>query len=478
MSELVKKALKAKRESKRIEFKRGFDASSPADWCELIKDIVAIANSGGGIIVFGLDSMGAPTGESVEQISPEDPADIANKLAKYIGAPAFEFECVELKKQRHELHALVISRAAIPHVFQKPGTYEIGGGKQKSAFGVGTIYFRHGAKSEPGYSEDIRAIIEYEVDAIRKAWISGVRHVVQAPAGSEVVVVEKSNQRIGTTRSRPAAQVRTTNDPDALPVLLTRDPSKASGTIYHEEISEGIFEEINNVVEANSALAKGQKRFFLGPSIYHRIYAERQHVFPQKETFELLASSAVVDFYAPGLFWMLNLTDDKIAQVLIHLYRRPHNPQIHSLLRLATILGDAFSEWLLGRLSSKWGTHAQPPSFYWTFKGIVKDLSHTDYRLRSSRFSTKSRISVPGNEDVNFSDLLDDPSRASALLSKVCMGIFEGNSSGESRTMARNLDYLAYGPEIRNRAVTLSATIISTVGDQQVGELADCSEPE
>jgi hypothetical protein len=36
MSELVERALKAKRESKRIEFKRGFDTSSPAEWCELI----------------------------------------------------------------------------------------------------------------------------------------------------------------------------------------------------------------------------------------------------------------------------------------------------------------------------------------------------------------------------------------------------------------------------------------------------------
>jgi hypothetical protein len=83
---------------------------------------------------------------------------------------------------------------------------------------------------------------------------------------------------------------------------------------------------------------------------------------------------------------------------------------------------------------------------------------------------------VPGDQDVNVSELLDEPSRASVLLSKVCMGIFEGNSSRESRTMARNLDYLAYGPEIRNRAISLSNTVISVVGSEQVGELADSSE--
>lgn len=109
---------------------------------------------------------------------------------------------------------------------------------------------------------------------------------------------------------------------------------------------------------------------------------------------------------------------------------------------------------------------------------MVKHLGHTDYRLRSSRFSVKSRISLPAEPDVSVSELLDDPSRASTLLSSVCMEIFQGNTSGESRTMARNLDYLAYGPAIRSRAATLSGMIISLIGGQQVGELADGSEAE
>ncbi len=43
--------LQATGESQRLDFKRQVDPASPADWCELIKDIVAIANSGGGTIV-------------------------------------------------------------------------------------------------------------------------------------------------------------------------------------------------------------------------------------------------------------------------------------------------------------------------------------------------------------------------------------------------------------------------------------------
>lgn len=43
MDDLIKRALIASRESKFIEFKEAFDVSSPRDWCELIKDIVALA---------------------------------------------------------------------------------------------------------------------------------------------------------------------------------------------------------------------------------------------------------------------------------------------------------------------------------------------------------------------------------------------------------------------------------------------------
>jgi predicted HTH transcriptional regulator len=78
MTDLITKALTAKRESKHVEFKQSFDPISPGEWCELIKDIAAIANSGGGIVVFGLDNLGVPTGGSLDAVAKLDPAEIAN----------------------------------------------------------------------------------------------------------------------------------------------------------------------------------------------------------------------------------------------------------------------------------------------------------------------------------------------------------------------------------------------------------------
>jgi len=167
MPDLIQKALTSKRESKHIEFKRGFDPNSPQDWCEVIKDIVAIANSGGGVIVFGLDNVGTPTGAPIDAIIRIDPADIGNKIAKYTGPVDLEFEIRELKKHGRELIAFVIQGSSIPLVFEKPGTYDAGSGKQRTAFSVGTVYFRHGSKSEPGSSNDIRLVIERQLESIK-----------------------------------------------------------------------------------------------------------------------------------------------------------------------------------------------------------------------------------------------------------------------------------------------------------------------
>jgi hypothetical protein len=140
MRDIITDAMAATRESKQIEFKIEFDPSSAGEWCEIVKDIVALANSGGGIIVFGLDNSGNPHGTDVSAVRAIDPADISNKLSKYIGTVPLGVSVCDLNKADQELAAFVVEDAQTPVVFQRPGTYDIGGGKQKTAFSVGTVY--------------------------------------------------------------------------------------------------------------------------------------------------------------------------------------------------------------------------------------------------------------------------------------------------------------------------------------------------
>jgi hypothetical protein len=471
VQDLISKALVATFESKHIEFKQGFDPNLQASWCEVVKDIVAIANSGGGVIIFGLTSSGEPSAESVEAIQHADPADIANKIARYTGPVDLGFEIRQLEKKGKPLIGLIIQGGAYPLVFQKPGTYETEPGRQKTAFGVGTVYFRHGAKSEPANTEDLRKSIDRQVVQVRKAWMSGVRKVVYAPPGSRILTTAPPR---GTTSIVPVATaVRAVNDPKAIPVVLTRNPAKATGQFYHEGISEGIFEEINNVVEANRVLAKGQQQFLLGQAVYYRIYAERQHVTDNEENLSVLLNSAL-DSYSPAFYWLLRLPDTVVAQIFLRFYLHPKNLQTRTLIRLAILMGQEFSGWLLSRWQKKWGRYPQPPAFFWTLKEMVRKAEGTDPRTVAGQISITGEIEVPGASASNVGDLLGRPEKAAALLSRACMCVFRGDST--LRSAARRLDCLSYSLDITKRAPALSKALIKAIGDHVPGDPQDAVE--
>ncbi len=84
-----------------------------------------------------------------------------------------------------------------------------------------SIYFRHGAKSEPGVSDDIRQVIDRRLKKIRKEWLSGVSKVVRAPEGSSVAVLP---QEVTHSASPTAKPIRIVNDPSA-PAFRIVDPN-------------------------------------------------------------------------------------------------------------------------------------------------------------------------------------------------------------------------------------------------------------
>jgi hypothetical protein len=225
-------------ESDRVEFKASFDATSAADWIEVIKDIVAIANSGGGAIIFGIADNGRSSEFDCASLSSLDPAEITDKIHKYTARQFHDFEIIR-NVGRHL--AVLIRGVAVPLVFSKPGTYDIGGGKQKTGFSMGTVYFRHGAKSEPGNSDDLRWFLEQRIEEIRKTWFEGIVKVVEAPPGSRVEVLP-------TTTSDAPTSIRLVNDP-AAPAY-----SQLSIDDTHEFRQKEVVAEINKALKGRKVI--------------------------------------------------------------------------------------------------------------------------------------------------------------------------------------------------------------------------------
>lgn len=195
---ILEQALAAVKETDRWDFKSQVDLTSTGEFIELIKDIVAITNTGGGVILIGVDDDGRAVAGHVGPLFSIDPANITNKLFSYTGTHFHNFEFRKVSKSGVDVCAILIGGADIPLVFTKPGTYEVADKKQKNAFSMGTVYFRHGAKSEPGTSEDLRQFIAHSLERTKKSLLEGIAKVVEAPAGTRVAIVADGKEPVGS----------------------------------------------------------------------------------------------------------------------------------------------------------------------------------------------------------------------------------------------------------------------------------------
>ena len=211
----VTKCLEAKRESRAVEFKQEFQPSEAAQSLEILKDIAAIANSGGGTLAIGLDNSGKPLGKDVSAVLAHDHAKYCDLVHKYTNQNYCDFEVVEVRKNGHQIAVFVINSPDFPLVFEKPGTYAVGK-DQRTAFGQGTVYFRHGAKSEHGTSDDLRRFMQQRMREMQEQLMKGLRKVSEAPRGSQVRVVPS----ISASHS----------DGNAMPFRITND-AKAEGVM-------------------------------------------------------------------------------------------------------------------------------------------------------------------------------------------------------------------------------------------------------
>jgi hypothetical protein len=205
------RAVEARRSSKRVALRDSLD------YVEFVRDVAAMANSGGGVIV--LDGVAAVDEELLHE-----------QLERY-AEPEFESFTVEPLTRKGRPSTAVVVEAArnAPLVFTRTGRVE---GKHV-AFVRGGLYFRHGAKSEPGTGADVRDFIKRQLDATRSQWLANIRQVMLAPDGAEVAVVETAER---DEEGRPTL-IRLTTDPHA-PLYGQVDPDQSHPYRQKEVIRE------------------------------------------------------------------------------------------------------------------------------------------------------------------------------------------------------------------------------------------------
>jgi hypothetical protein len=252
-----------------------------------------------------------------------------------------------------------------------------------------------------------------------------------------------------TVQSKPNTFKVTDDDPNVPTVRITRDKANADGILLHEELSDGLFAEINNVIDANRLLAGNSAVFILGEKIYFRIYAERHHVVNDPQTLYMLANSALSEIYSPFLYWVLKLPPNYVAQLIFDFMERMRSPHVRALIKLSSLLSVNILEWLFNCFDNKWRKHPQPPDYYWTIKGMLETRkTSADFILSTLQMSAGSSLSVPGEpKGLPLHRLLADDRLANDFLTQSCMRMFAGKK--QYRPSSRALDLICHAKQLQ-----------------------------
>jgi hypothetical protein len=190
------------RGSTHLHIVRNFLAGRADAWLELCVHVVAMANSGGGtIIVVGHDDLGS---------------ELQRLLTEHLGQPFREFTTRAESREPSPVGVIEVeARAGAPLVFDVDGISTGADSQATTVFHRGTVYVRHGRRSDPARSKDVARLVDREVDRQRRALQRNVRKASSAPKGSEVLIVSAREPTLFPT-------VRVVDDPGA-PTLARTD---------------------------------------------------------------------------------------------------------------------------------------------------------------------------------------------------------------------------------------------------------------
>lgn len=147
-------------EEDNIDFKK--------DWIEkeeLAKLLLALANIGGGLIVFGLQENEDGSYNPVGSEEFKDQADINNQISRYI-PPSLEYKILDFNFDASEYEKLINKKFQIIIVIDSPEELPfISKGQGKSII-EDTIYVRRGTKNERANFKEIERILNRRINSM------------------------------------------------------------------------------------------------------------------------------------------------------------------------------------------------------------------------------------------------------------------------------------------------------------------------
>ncbi|MDX1513996.1 MAG: hypothetical protein R3174_09665 [Gammaproteobacteria bacterium] len=160
------------------------------DWAEIVRHVAALANSGGGVMLF--ESPDGPAGADLTSLPGRDTAEFTRRFRQYTGVD-LPLEVRAADKDGRRVTALMIPPAEYPIPVVRSGAGADAGNPGEADSGppareAGVVYFRHDRESAPAEQADFVGFFDRKLEQKRKMWLAAIRQVVNTPAGKTAVV--------------------------------------------------------------------------------------------------------------------------------------------------------------------------------------------------------------------------------------------------------------------------------------------------
>jgi hypothetical protein len=412
-------------ESTLVELKAQFNDDSEA-WLNLARQLIAFGNSGGGIILFGLDSKNERVGLAASLTSKFDPANITQKLQRHAPKVVVPTGYVEVVQYRKRYGVLLIAQTQSLSVFDKVGNVQVGAGRQKALFQQGVVYVRAEGTTREARQSDLDQLINDRVHDGVSAFLARIERVASLPPSSELLVRSPGSNR---------AYVLVAGG-QGVPVTLT--PDQQASTVDLKEVLTP-----EAPLSSLDAEVVGQVRQWHADTVHRvpratlmRWYLGRATFTPITDRAKFCFLSALHDWGYP-MYWASQMDRSELEHVICEQIESRAYPDNQVLVYVIGAFFFSRRIELLARL------HAFLPPHSDQICQRLREASDVRSYLTSGRSSASARI---GNTEYRMDELMAErTTTAQTLFEDLMAYYFEGNVPNSRRNVAHQLDMLVHG---------------------------------
>ena len=423
-----------------VELKREFD-NSKRSWLELLPHVVAMANTGGGTLVFGVDKDGNRTGINASLLQAFDPGNVSNKLCSFTSARV-STSYQELLFEGNLFGFMEISASDRLVVFDSDGNYQSPDGKPGRAFIAGVVYTRVPGSTRAAQQADLDSLIDRLVQVKISRILARIEHVAHAPLESDLIMsrVEDRSRGVIIEKSTPVRIVPESNNRTLqLTPLNVQVVADDSDSISVSEILDS-----RMPFTSVDAELQTQLRLWRQSDINHRVsrsflcklYLHRRDVTISPEAAEMCFISAGYNRGYP-MFWASQMDRQKLRTLI-------DRELVHSKSRMTETLPFAVCVFLwkdrqiLSKPSSKTRIRLKA-------RNIVSNLlnfsSYSEFVSGARRGGTM--FDVDGRQQ-SITSLLANRAMAESVFERLVELDYQGKCNDKLRSFAHRLDVIVH----------------------------------